>query len=505
MSTDSILDRIAAATLRGLAARQATVPLDELRARVAALPAPRPFREAITPATGGPARLIAEVKRASPSKGLLAERFDPAAQARAYERGGAAAISVLTEPHFFQGSLDHLRAVREAVDVPVLRKDFILDPYQVYESRAAGADALLLIRALLDDAILAELLALTRSLGMEALVEVHDAAEVRSALAVGAMAIGVNARDLRTFEVNTDLVRDLRPLVPTHHPDLNDEPIVFVAESGIADATGVARARAFGADAILVGEALMRAADPEAVARELATALGGSTASLVRSALPEPIIKLCGLTTIEQAKLAVELGANLVGLVFYPASHRNISIQRARAIAEITNGCGQRAVGVFVNEPIDRILATADEAMLSDIQLSGDESPAYVAELASRTPRSIIKALRLRTETNLDQLDAYAMAGATLLLDTPAPAGVYGGTGQTSDWALAREAARHWPVILSGGLTPGNVTAAIATVRPAGVDVSSGIETNHVKDPDKMRAFVQAVRAATIREIEAIQ
>src|SRR5262249_32944621 len=153
------------ATREELAARRGRIPLDELRACAADAPAPRPFTEALRPAPGAPARLIAEVKRASPSQGVIAADFDPAAQARAYERGGAAAISVLTEPRFFLGALEHLAAVRAAVSLPVLRKDFILDPYQVYEARAAGADAMLLICALLDDAQLLDLLALIRALG----------------------------------------------------------------------------------------------------------------------------------------------------------------------------------------------------------------------------------------------------------------------------------------------------------------------------------------------------
>jgi indole-3-glycerol phosphate synthase/phosphoribosylanthranilate isomerase len=488
MATNTILDRIATATRRDLAVRQATTPLRTLRAQVATLPAPRPFRAAITPEPAGAARLIAEIKRASPSKGLLAERFDPATRARAYERGGAAAISVLTEQHYFQGSLDHLRAVRATVGVPVLRKDFILDPYQVYEARAAGTDALLLICALLDDAMLAELLALTRALGMEALVEAHDAAEVQRALAAGATVIGVNARDLRTFAVDADVVRELRPLVP--------RGVTFVAESGITRTIDAARARAFGADAILVGEALMRADDPAAAARALATDPGGATNAMFATN-ERPLVKLCGLTSTDHAALADHLGADGVGLVFYPASHRNVTREQARAIACVAMGCGLLTVGVFVNEPVEQILATVESVGLSAIQLSGDESSAYCADLASRTPVTIIKALRPRTAADFERLDAYALAGAALLIDTPAPAGVYGGTGQTSDWALAREAARRWPIILSGGLTPANVAAAIAAVQPSGVDVSSGIETGRVKDPTKMCAFVQAVRAST--------
>ena len=454
-----------------------------------------------------PARLVAEVKRASPSKGVISENFDPVAQALAYV-GGASAISVLTEPHFFLGSLDHLRAVRERVSLPVLRKDFILDPYQVYESRAAGADAVLLICALLDDDMLHDLLALTHELGMEALVEAHNAAETERAVASGAGVIGVNSRDLRTFTIDTDVVRHLRPLVP--------EDRVFVAESGIVDALGAARARAWGADAILVGEALMRASDPSAKARELAYTRGGGIHSLFAQAR-RPYVKLCGLATREQIALATELGADAYGLVFAPQApaHRRLTQEEASMLtnkgiyrsagekdqprlhhfAKLTPRGEPRTAGVFVNEDARTIADVAERVGLDAIQLSGDETPAFCTEVAELTNRPVIKALRLREESDLTQLDDYAMAGATLLLDAHVP-GSYGGSGQTGDWRLAREAAQRWPIILSGGLTPENVADAIAQVQPAGVDVSSGIETAGAKDFDKMCRFVAATRAA---------
>ncbi|HZC79178.1 MAG TPA: indole-3-glycerol phosphate synthase TrpC [Ktedonobacterales bacterium] len=492
MAAETFLERIVAATQADLAERMARLPLAELQSRAAVASAPRDFAGALRPSPGGAARLIGEVKRASPSRGVLAERFDPVAQARAYARGGAAAISVLTEPHFFLGALEHLAAVRETVPVPVLRKDFILAPFQVYEARAAGADAVLLLCALLDDARLAELLALTRSLGMEALVEAHDEAEARRAVACGAAVIGANSRDLRTFAVDTDVVRHLRPLVP-----MMDR--IFVAESGISDATGAARARAWGADAILVGEALMTAADPAAKAHELATAPGGASAELFRHAGVGPFVKLCGLTTTTQAALAAELGAEAVGLIFYPPSHRYVSREQARAIAAVASSAGLLAAGVFVNEAIDEVIAMRDDVGLSAIQLGGDETPVYCAELAARVSCLLIKSLRLRDDADLDRLDAYALAGATLLLDAHVP-GMYGGSGTLGNWELARRAAARWPVILSGGLTPANVAPAIAAVGPRGVDVSSGIETAKVKDPDKMRAFVRAAREALHEE-----
>jgi len=198
-------------------------------------------------------RLIAEVKKASPSKGLLCPDFDPVALARIYEENGAAAVSVLTDEHFFQGSLEDLRAIRQAVDIPVLRKDFIIDLYQVYEARAAGADALLLIVAALDDATLHNLYALTRHLDMTALVEVHNLADLRRALALHSRLIGVNNRDLSTFAVSLSTTTMLRPRIPSR--------VTVVAESGIHTPEDVARLAALDVDAMLVGEALVTAED----------------------------------------------------------------------------------------------------------------------------------------------------------------------------------------------------------------------------------------------------
>jgi indole-3-glycerol phosphate synthase/phosphoribosylanthranilate isomerase len=492
---DTFLERIVTATRQELAERQVRIPLEEMRERAAAAPAPRPFAAALRPAPGGPARLIAEVKRASPSKGLLAERFDPVTQAQAYEAGGAAAVSVLTEPHYFLGALEHLSAVRAAVSVPILRKDFVIDAYQIYEARAAGADAVLLICALLDDGDLCRYLDLTHILGMEALVEAHNADETQRAVASGARVIGVNSRDLRTFAVDTDIVRHLRPLVL--------HTCVFVAESGIADALGAARARAWGADAILAGETLMRAENPAAKAGELAAAPGGATAAFFAST-GEPFAKICGLAEPAHAVLVGELEANAYGLIFAPMAppHRLLTSERAAEIVRAAHAADRngwrapRAVGVFVNEAPEAIAAIAERVRLDAVQLSGDESPEECAAVAERTGLPVLKALRLHEEADLDQLDAYALASATLLLDAHVP-GMYGGSGQTGDWELARRAAQRWPVILSGGLTPDNIADAIATVGPRGVDVSSGVETAKMKDAAKIAAFMQAARAAT--------
>ncbi|MDQ2997089.1 MAG: indole-3-glycerol phosphate synthase TrpC [Chloroflexota bacterium] len=257
-------------------ARQALkVPLAQLQANIAAAPAPRAFDAALR--RPGQIALIAEVKKASPSKGVLVENFDPLALARTYAENGAAAISVLTDVRFFQGSLQYLQGIRALADrgwgmgdgavipspIPVLRKDFILDAYQVYEARAYGADALLLIVAALEDTTLAELLALTHELGMQALVEVHDEAELKRALALGATLVGVNNRDLHTFVTSLETTRRLAARLPA-----NDRPLL-ISESGIATAADLARVREWGVDAVLVGEALVTAADVAGRVREL--------------------------------------------------------------------------------------------------------------------------------------------------------------------------------------------------------------------------------------------
>jgi indole-3-glycerol phosphate synthase len=252
-----ILERILQRKTEEIAERSAALPLRELSARVADLPDTRGFAGAIEARidAGRPA-VIAEVKKASPSKGLIRPDFHPAGIARSYEAGGAACLSVLTDRDFFQGSEDYLREAREACALPVLRKDFIVDPWQVYESRAIGADCILLIVAALGDAALLELSLLAAELGLDVLCEVHDGEELERALSLPVPLVGVNNRNLRTFETSLDTTLSLKERV--------EDGRVLVAESGIHTGADVARLRAAGVNAFLVGEAFMRAADPGA-------------------------------------------------------------------------------------------------------------------------------------------------------------------------------------------------------------------------------------------------
>jgi indole-3-glycerol phosphate synthase len=266
-STGSFLAR-AVADARSDAERRARwLPLDAVRAAAAELPPARGFRAAVRRGADGP-RVIAEVKRRSPSKGDIRIDLDPAALASAFAAGGAAAVSVLTEPRHFAGSPDDLLAVRGSVDLPVLRKDFVTRAYQVWEARAWGADAVLLIVAALDPPLLRSLLAEAAEAGLDALVEVHTVPEAEVAAAAGAALVGVNARDLATLAVDPGRFAAVRQALPAG--------TVLVAESGIRDRAGVRAAADAGADAVLIGEALVRAPDPTRAIRDLLDTAGPS-------------------------------------------------------------------------------------------------------------------------------------------------------------------------------------------------------------------------------------
>ncbi len=256
----NILDEIVAAKREELAAVKAKAPVEEVQDQILRRGAPLSLSGALR---GGAVRLIAEVKKASPSRGLLCPDFDPVDLAATYAANGASAISVLTDPRF-QGEPEHLSVIKESnvsAAVPVLRKDFIFDPYQVYEARAMGADTYLLIVAILSPAQLAELLSLGRELGMDALVEIHDEGELQVALDAGAVIVGINNRDLRTFQTDLATTEGLAPLIPGDR--------VIVSESGIFTQEHLQRLGRLGVNAVLVGEALVTAPDTAAKVREL--------------------------------------------------------------------------------------------------------------------------------------------------------------------------------------------------------------------------------------------
>jgi indole-3-glycerol phosphate synthase len=263
-----LLETILAATRRAVEVRSASVPAAQLLQRAARTPRGDRFRAALR--QSAVPRIIAECKRRSPSRGILRRDYEPAAHARAYAAAGAAAISVLTEPTFFDGALEHLSEVRAAVETPLLRKDFIVDEYQLAEAVACGADAVLLIVGALDDRMLALLLAAADALGLATLVEVHDRGELERALAAGAGVVGVNSRNLQTLEVSPAVFDALAPLLP--------DRVVAVAESGVKSSADVARLRELRYDAFLIGERFMVDDDPGAALGALLAGTGVRTA-----------------------------------------------------------------------------------------------------------------------------------------------------------------------------------------------------------------------------------
>lgn len=260
VETPDLLAAIVAGTRRMIDVRAAQVPLGEVE-RLAAKVEPRPGRFAAALSTAGRVNVIAECKRRSPSRGVLKAEYDPVAIAEGYTRAGAAAISVLTEPSFFDGHLDHLEAVRQTTSLPILRKDFIIDRYQILEARAAGADAVLLIVAALTPPALAHLLQTAIEAGLDVLVEIHELAELSVALDAGASIVGVNNRNLRTLGVNTDVSRRAIDLIP--------DSAIAVAESGLKTPADLRDLQNAGYDAFLIGERFMSAADPGQALSEL--------------------------------------------------------------------------------------------------------------------------------------------------------------------------------------------------------------------------------------------
>jgi len=500
-SRAGIVAEIAARRREDVRDELAAIDRTELRRRLADAPAPRPIAEQLA-APG--LHLIAEIKRASPSAGTIAAAGeDIVARARAYERGAAAAISVLCEPHWFSGSVADLGVVRAAVGVPVLAKEFVVDARQLELLRAAGADLVLLLAVLHRGPALGRLVDRALDLGLEPLVEAHDERELDRALGTNARLIGLNNRDLRTLEVDPERAARLREHVP--------EDRLVIAESGVRDPSTVRAWRAVGFDAALVGEALVRSADPEASARAFVAA--GRPPSDPANLDRLPFVKICGITDAAGIEGAVRAGADAVGLNLVPGTPRALELDEAVALASHLRAIAApttrpQVVAVTVDRPAAELNAIALAIGADAIQLNGTEPPALAAAL----DRPAWKVLHLPPRGGTDAVASGVIAAARahlaagsarILLDTaggPHP----GGTGTRAEASLVEAVAREVPVVLAGGLESATVGPALRAAPVVGVDVASGVEAPRAadrrptKDALKVALFVKRAQAARI-------
>ncbi|GLI55951.1 tryptophan biosynthesis protein TrpCF [Propionigenium maris DSM 9537] len=405
--------------------------------------------------------IIGEIKRASPSKGVIREDFPHVELAREYE-GAVEAVSILTEEEHFKGSMKYLKDIAQEIDTPLLCKDFIFTREQIYLARANGASSILLIVRILEEELLKELLTCARSLGMEPLVETHTEGEVKKALEAGAMIVGINNRDLSNFTVDIRRSIELRRNIP--------EEVVVVAESGIKSRSHVALLEEAGIDAILVGETLMRSRDLVGTARELR----GVTTK----------VKICGIKTPQEVEILNRCKPHYTGLVFAP-SKRQVDRETSKELRERLHP-SIKTVGVFVDEEYEEILNTARYCKLDVVQLHGREDTDLCRRLREVREFKVWKALPGETISDYI-IENYSQVADYLLFDSITPGG-----GKTFHWERIKDV--HGNIILAGGLAPYNVGEAVKKVRPSIVDVSSGVEGSEGKDYSKILRFIEEVR-----------
>lgn len=526
-----ILDKIIEATKIRVAQEKQVETTESVKAAALALPADTgfPFEAALRQQDFN---FICEVKKASPSKGIIAEHFPYLDIAKEYEIAGAAAISVLTEPDFFKGDKKYLQEIASAVKIPVLRKDFIIDEYQIYQAKVWGASAILLICACLDVPTLTKFRELADSLGLSSLVEAHDEHEVQMAIDCGARIIGVNNRNLKDFTVDIQNSVRLRNLV--------QDDVIFVSESGLETPEDIQVLRDNNIGVALMGETFMRS--PNKVEK---------LAYLYGPTYYTPKIKICGISKVETILAIVDAKPDYMGLVFAP-SKRQVTVDQAKTLVEelhkqyanrynrnaeqysnnvvqagtitdvvqdgtIINALQEetatgdahegtltstenisptlihqefiKTVGIFVNETLENLVTIATEVNLDAVQLHGDEDEAFIQSLKERTNVEVWKAVQIRSAADAE---AWIDSSADMLLFDAYHKDERGGTGEVFDWSCLDEFER--PFMLAGGIDSTNVARAIRTVRPYGIDISSGIETDGVKDDDKIKAFTNIVR-----------
>lgn len=453
----NVLERIVADKREELKTRKQSLPLESFIDTLT--PSRKSLFDALSQQRAG---FIFECKKASPSKGLIREHFDLDEILDAYTPH-AAAISVLTDEKYFQGSYDYLRHVTSRVSQPVLNKDFFIDPYQVHLARLYEADAILLMLSVLNDNEYRQLAELANHYHLDILTEVSNEPEARRACQLGARIIGINNRNLRDLSTDLSATERLAPLLP--------EDALIISESGIYTHQDVLRLAPL-ADGFLVGSSLMAQQD----------------LALAVSQLVLGQVKICGLTRPQDVQAARQAGASYAGLIFAPKSPRYIGLAQAR---ELVRSVPFNYVGVFVDAPVDEVAKTAAILKLSAVQLHGQEDDLYLATLKPRLPdgcelwqaRGVIHSLPVLDNPLVDRYLLDCQVG-----------GHFGGTGQAFDWQLLQTLEDKSRLVLAGGLSPDNIHQAAAT-GAAVLDVNSGVESAPgIKDSDKITLLFSQLR-----------
>ena len=447
---EGVLGNIAASKREELARRFDGVSLDALRSKA------RPTKRSLATAMAKDgARFILEIKKASPSAGAIRHGADAAALARGYV-GVADALSVLCDGPFFGGSLDDVTAAREEFDGPILAKDFFIDLRQVVEARIAGADAILVMLSLLDDENARAMISEAKRLGMDALVEVHDEAEMRRALALGAPLIGINNRDLRDLSIDLSTTERLTPLAPDR---------MLISESGIGDRKDAERL-ASRVDGFLVGSALMRAAEPAQAARALAFGR----------------VKLCGLNS--GVDVSAARPAAYVGFVFVPGSPRHVTVQEAAPLAGVARKAGVRPVGIFRDAPLRIVSDVATILNLHAVQLHGHEDVEYVRALRRQLPTC-----EVWTALSVGREPLNGRGGDRIVFDN-----ADGGSGRSFDWSLIDSHPDLPRALVAGGIGAGNARPA-QRLGAFAIDVGSALDQRPgKKSPEKIARLFDALR-----------
>jgi len=456
----SILSHIIEKKRNDLREQKRKLPINELKKELSKNKSVSNFRDKLIETSSSYISIIAEIKLASPTIPFLGSESEIVQRAITYEKAGVDGLSIITEKHYFKGSTAFIPQLKSKIPIPILQKDFVVDPYQIYEAKAIGSDAILLIARIVEKDTLQKFVRLSLTLGIEPVVEINDKEDLEKAVSTDTSFIAVNARDLRTFTVDVSKACRLLKKIP--------DTFIKLGFSGISSSDEVRKYKTSGVKGVLVGTKLMKALNADNFIKSLRN-------------MNDIKVKICGIQTVEAAFGAIDAGSDYLGFSFVPTSKRYIEPEKALKIIEKIRG-KIKIVGVFQNEDIKIVRKIAALLNLDYVQLHGHEDSGYVKRLKYR----VIKVIASSDEITRYDVDYF-------LFDR-----VQQGKGEMVGVDMARTVSDALPIFFAGGLSPQNVASVVKKVKPFAVDVAGGVETNGIKDFEKMREFIKNVKGALL-------